>query len=288
MLRRLDTMDGAKEMNRSSSAWGRTAVTFLPARPSGMRATGMTLLLALSSCFATMVSAADPRPFDVRDLVMLDRVSDPQLSPDQTQVAFTLRQTELKANKGMSSVWMVPADGGDSKRLTKKGRDAKHPRWAPDGSSVYFIRKHEDSKQVWRVELSTGKSKRVTRYPLDIGSFELSPDGSAIALTMEVFPDCDSLACTRKRLDDRGMDKVSGELHHQLFIRHWDQWKDGRRSQLFVAAIDDKGKVDDEPVHVSKGVAGDVPSRPFGDASEYAFSPDGSSLVFTARIAGRT
>jgi dipeptidyl aminopeptidase/acylaminoacyl peptidase len=250
--------------------------------------TRLAIVLALSPCFVATAGAADPRPFDVRDLVMLDRVSDPQLSPDQTRVAFALRQTELKANKGMSGVWMVAAIGGDSKRLTKKGRDAKHPRWSPDGASIYFIRKHEDSTQIWRVELATGKSKRVTRYPLDIGSFELSPDGSAIALTMEVFPDCDTLACTRKRLDNRGKDKVSGELHHRLFMRHWDKWKDGRRSQLFVAAIDDKGKVDEEPVHVSRGIDGDVPSRPFGNASEYAFSPDGVSLVFAARIAGRT
>jgi dipeptidyl aminopeptidase/acylaminoacyl peptidase len=246
------------------------------------------LLLVLASFAVSAAFAAEPRPFDVRDLVMLDRVSDPQLSPDQSRVAFVLRRTELKANKGVSGIWIVPADGGDSKRLTKKGRDAKQPRWSPDGSSVFFIRKHDESKQVWRVELESGKSKRVTNYPLDIGSFELSPDGSRIALTMDVFPDCRSLACSRKRLDDRGEDKVSGELHHKLFIRHWDQWKDGRRSQLFVAEIDDKGKASEEPVHISRGVDGDVPSKPFGDEAEYTFAPDGRSMVFAARIAGRT
>jgi len=252
---------------------------------SGAAVTLAATLLAISSLITT---AANARPFDVRDLVLLGRVSDPQLSPDQKQVAFVLRRTELKADKGVSGVWMVPAGGGDSIRLTKKGRDARHPRWSPDGSSVYFIRKHEDSKQIWRVELASGKSKRVSNYPIDVDGFEVSPDGSAIALTMKVFRDCDTLACTGKRLDDRGDDKVSGELHSQLFIRHWDTWKDGRRSQLYVAAIDDKGKAEEEPTHVSKGIDGDVPSMPFGDASEYAFSPSGDSLVFAARIAGRT
>ena len=275
-------------MNKPISACGRTTSASTIVGLRGATVARVAILLTLSALSATTAGAADPRPFDVRDLVMLDRVSDPQLSPDQTQVAFTLRRTELKADKGMSGIWMVPTDGGDSKRLTKKGRDAKHPRWAPDGSSVYFIRKHDDSKQIWRVELASGKSKRVTSYPLDIGSFALSPDGSSLALTMDVYPDCDDLACTRKRLDDRGDEKVSGKLHNKLFMRHWDKWKDGRRSQLFVAAINDKGKADKEPVHVSKGIDGDIPSKPFGDASEYTFSPDGAGLVFAARMAGRT
>jgi dipeptidyl aminopeptidase/acylaminoacyl peptidase len=272
-------------MKKFSSAEAGITTSSASASPSGPAVNFFATFLAILSLFAT---AADARPFDVRDLVSLNRVSDPQLSPDQEQVAFALRRTELKADKGVSGIWMVPAGGGDSIRLTKKGRDARHPRWSPDGSSVYFIRKHEDSKQIWRVELASGKSKRVSNYPIDVDSFEVSPDGSAIALSMKVFRDCDTLACTSKRLDDRGDDKVSGELHNQLFIRHWDTWKDGRRSQLYVATIDDKGKAEEEPIHVSRGIDGDIPSMPFGDASEYAFSPTGDSLAFAARIAGRT
>src|SRR5699024_9181250 len=40
-----------------------------------------------------------------------------------------------------------------------------------------------------------------------------------------------------------------------------------------------------DPVWVSKGVQGDIPSKPFGDAGEYAFSPDGRSIYFDARLA---
>jgi Tol biopolymer transport system component len=188
-------------MKKLSSAEAGITTSSASASPSGTAVIFFATFLAILSLFAT---AADARPFDVRDLVSLNRVSDPQLSPDQEQVAFALRRTELKADKGVSGIWMVPAGGGDSIRLTKKGRDARHPRWSPDGSSVYFIRKHEDSKQIWRVELASGKSKRVSNYPIDVDSFEVSPDGSAIALSMKVFRDCDTLACTGKRLDDRG------------------------------------------------------------------------------------
>src|SRR5690606_7920623 len=58
-----------------------------------------------------------------------------------------------------------------------------------------------------------------------------------------------------------------------------------RRSQLFVAALGDDGRLG-EPVLVSRGLDGDVPSKPFGDDSEYAFSPDGTQIYFGVRLAG--
>src|SRR5699024_9986529 len=73
----------------------------------------------------------------------------------------------------------------------------------------------------------------------------------------------------------------SGRLHRQLFVRHWDTWCDGRRSQLFVDSLARPGR----PVWISKGVDGDVLLKAFGDASEYAFSPDGAVLYFNARLA---
>ena len=42
------------------------------------------------------------------------------------------------------------------------------------------------------------------------------------------------------------------------------------------------------PVSLSGSLDGDVPSKPFGDREEYRFSPDGKTVVFSVRIAGRT
>ena len=41
------------------------------------------------------------------------------------------------------------------------------------------------------------------------------------------------------------------------------------------------------PVNVSKALDADVPSKPDGGDEEYTFSPDGSNVVFSARVAGR-
>jgi dipeptidyl aminopeptidase/acylaminoacyl peptidase len=57
---------------------------------------------------------------------------------------------------------------------------------------------------------------------------------------------------------------------------------------LYSAPLDTSGKVNGAPVSLSGALDGDVPSKPFGDREEYRFSPDGKSIVFSVRIAGKT
>ena len=246
-------------------------------------------LLGAAVLAALSFDASAARGLDVRDLVMFDRVSDPQLSPDGKTVAFQLRETDLEANKGVNSIWLRTVAGDVApKRLTTQGLSSTTPRWAPDGKSLYFLSARGGSNQVWRVELSGGDARPVTDYPLDVGSFEIAPDGRSIAVTFDVFDDCADLACTKARFDEQGKKKSSGVVYEELFVRHWDTWANGTRSQLFVADLDAKGKAEANPVRISKGVLGDVPSKPFGDDSEYAFAPDGKTIVFSARVAGKT
>lgn len=229
-----------------------------------------------------------PRGLLAEDLVVLDRVSDPRLSPDARRVAYVLREVDYPANRASTGIWLQPIEGGAARRLTAPGSNASSPRWAVDGSRLYFLSNRSGSNQLWRLDLAGGEAQPVTSYPLDVGSYQLSPDGRAVALSFEVFPDCADLACTKTRLDERAGQKTSGVLHDKLFVRHWDSWKDGRRSQLFVVRLGEDGRAAGEPRRISRGIDGDVPTKPFGGADDYAWAPDGRSLVFTARIAGRT
>ena len=234
-------------------------------------------------------TSAGGAPFAVEDLVLLKRVSDPQVSPDGRFVVFVLRETDLNANKGHTSLWLLDlaTAGAQPRRLTDATGSDSSPRWASDGHTLYFLSARSGSAQVWRVRLGSTVAQRVTDYPLDVGSFKVSPRGELLALSMEVFPDCPTLGCTRERLDARARDKASGRLYERVFVRHWDRWSDGTRSHLFTARLGAEGAAA-TAVDVSKGFDADIPGKPFGGDEDYAFSPDGSSLAFSARIAGRT
>ncbi|MEZ5439001.1 MAG: S9 family peptidase [Lysobacteraceae bacterium] len=244
----------------------------------------LTLALGVSLAGAAV---AEPRGFTATDLVQLDRVGSPALSPDGKTVAYTLREADLVANKARTGLWRVPVAGGAPQRLTGTSSTDVEPQWSADGQWLYFLSTRSSSMQVWRLPMAGGEAQQVTDYPLDIGSYKLSPSGKALALSMDVFVGCDTLECTTAKLQKQPGDKTSGMVYDGVFMRHWDTWSDGRRSQLFYTPLDAYGQTADEPIRISGGLDGDVPSKPFGDASEYAFAPDGKSVVFSMRVAGR-
>ena len=234
-----------------------------------------------------------PHAFNVRDLVMLQRVGDPQLSPDGRYAAFTMRRTDYTANKGVTSIYVLDLQGKSTPhKIVDK---ASSPRWASDGS-LYYLASADGVTQLWRYGSNhptpgmLGKTSmhpsQISHGPLDIQDYKLSPDGKSVLLSYAVYTDCGDLACTKAKLDTRAKDKSTGTLYHKLFVRHWDTWSDGRRNQLYIAHFGANGELPAEPTLLTRGIDGDVPSKPFGDASEFAFSPDGKTVYFDVRIAG--
>ncbi len=220
--------------------------------------------------------------FTVDDLVAMDRVSDPQPSPDGRRIAFVASALDLEKNRRRTDLWLVSVDGGGLRRLTTHEAGDSNPRWSADGRFVYFLSTRSGSSQVHRVPADGGEAEQVTSESLEVTALVLSPDGSRLAYAMEVFPDCADVTCTRARLDTVAARKSSGRLYDGLFMRHWDTWANGTRAHWFVRAVTGGPAVD-----VMRGMDADGPSKPFGGPEEAAFSRDGRTLVFTARDAGR-
>jgi dipeptidyl aminopeptidase/acylaminoacyl peptidase len=262
--------------------------------PSVLVALAALAALAVASTTLSAADAATAKGLTADDLVRLARVSDPQVSPDGRRVAYTLRETDLEANRGRTDLWVLelgkrPRDGASSppRRLTQHPASDSAPRWAPDGRGLYFLSSRGGSSQIWYLALAGGEPQQVTTLPLDVGSFEVSPRGDRLAVSMEVFADCVDLQCSVDRLAARDKHKASGLIYDQLFVRHWDTWKDGRLSQLFTLPLAADGKAG-KPVNVSRAVRADVPSKPFGGDEDYAFSRDGAHIVFSARLSDRS
>ncbi|WP_434415359.1 prolyl oligopeptidase family serine peptidase [Nannocystis pusilla] len=236
-----------------------------------------------------VIAPPGQHPFSVLDLLAYDRISDPQVAPNGKKVAFVLRKTDLENNRGRSDIYVMGIDGSGPIRVTSDLDSESSPRWAGDSETLYFLGKHEGTQQVFRAAIGETPT-RVTDFPVDVGTIVLS-DGGQLVFSAEVFPECDaapegSLACTAALLRERGRkDHGTGAVYNRLFVRHWDEWEDGRRAQLFAWTISGGGG---QPVHVSRGIDGDVPSKPFGGSEELTLTPDGKGVVFAARVAGQT
>ena len=249
-------------------------------------------LLAAALVAALPSTALAARGLEARDLATLDRYSAPTLSPDGRLLVFAKRVVDYGANKASTSLWIEDLrarDAAPPKRLTPDGWNVNSPAFSPDGRTVYFLSAKSGSQQLYAVPASGGTPRQVTAFDADVGSYRISPDGQRVAFSAEAFVECGAdLSCTRRKLDEREKTKATGRSFDRLFIRHWDSWNDGRLNRLFVAELPRGDKPVAEAVLVSDDVVGDVPSRPFGDDSEYAWAPDGRSLVFAARKADRT
>ena len=227
-------------------------------------------------------SPPDTHPFSIHDMLAMQKISDAQISPDEKLIVFTLQTTDLEANRGRTDLWIVGVDGTGLRRLTSHPASDFNPRWSSSGEMVLFISPRSGSSQVWRIRVDGGEAEQLTKLPLNVGNLVVSPSGKHIAFTMEVFPECRQIECTKNKLDETAKKKSSGKIYDKIFIRHWDTWKDGRRSHIFVLPVSGG-----EALDVMVGMDADSPSKPFGGTEEITFTPDGKGLVFTARDVGR-
>ena len=147
----------------------------------------MKLTLALSLAASAALSLAGPpalaKGLTVDDMLAMQRVGDPRVSPDGTQVVFTVRDTDLEANRGRVDLYLTKVDGTGARRLTSHPENDTDPRWSRDGAWIYFVSTRSGSAQVWRISPTGGEAEQVTRLPLDVGGFALYPDGRRLVGT---------------------------------------------------------------------------------------------------------
>jgi dipeptidyl aminopeptidase/acylaminoacyl peptidase len=256
----------------------------------------LALAAAVAATFATTAvtmateAMAAPRGFTVEDLVSMERIGTPAVSPDGSRVVYTVRSTDMAKNKGHTDLYVVDLRAANAKpqRLTSDATSSTDPEWSASGDAIYFLSARSGSSQVWRVSPEGGEPVQVTNLPVDVDAYRVSPTGERIAIGLSVFRDCADLACTKAKADAKEKDKATGQVYDRLFVRHWDTWADGRNAVLYSAPLDANGRVSAAPVSLSGSLDGDVPSKPFGDREEFRFSPDGKTVVFSVRIAGKS
>lgn len=232
-------------------------------------------------------ASAERRPFTPADLLSLERLSEPQLSPDERFLTYAVSVPNVGANNFSSRIEILEVGSNRARTVgTNAGSDSS-PRWSPDGKGLYFLSGHSGSMQVWFTRTSGEGTRRVTDLPLDVNTFRVSPDGKRLLASIEVYPDCPDLSCSAARLRRAQTSSVKAQVYDRLFVRHWDRWKDGRQSHLFSMPLEEDGRVEAAPVDLTRALDADVPTKPWGSDQDYDISPDSLRVAFTARIKGK-
>ncbi len=241
----------------------------------------MAAASVLAMLLGGVAMAAETHPFTVHDMLAMDRISDPRVSPDGARVAFTVRATDLAANKGRTDLYLAGVDGSGVRRLTTSGAGDTQPRWSADGKAIYFVSTRSGSSQVWKIAVDGGEAEQVTRLPLDVDALEVAPGGAALVFSLAVFPG-KTIEETKAQLDAKEAAKATGMTFDRLFVRHWDTWSDGTRNHVFFYPLPGGPARD-----LMQAMDADCPTKPFGGSEDFTVSPDGRSVVFSAKDAGR-
>jgi dipeptidyl aminopeptidase/acylaminoacyl peptidase len=239
------------------------------------------LVIAIAGTSAAVVHTAGGRPMTVEDLITAVRVSEPQLSPDGTSVAFVRTTTDARTGSRNADIWMVRADGSaPPSQLFGGEKSETAPHYSPDGTRMAFISTRNGAAQVYIAPAVGGEPKQMTTLAAGVQApLIFSPDGRRVAFVSDVYPECADETCNKQRAE--AADKNPVKAHHitRLLYRHWTDWRENIRHHIFVTDIESGATVDVTP--------GDFDSPPFSyEDNAIAFSPDGSQLAFVSNREG--
>lgn len=229
------------------------------------------------------------RPFTFEDMMKLKRVGAPVPSPDGKWVVFDAVDVDLEANKKISHLWIVPAAGGEARRLNQTPNHEERPRFSPDGKRLIWTSKATDPTQIWMSNFTPdsggldGTPHQVTNISTGADGAIWTPDGKNIVFVSSVYADAKDDAENKKRDEELGKSKVKAKIFTKLLYRHWTGYTEFKRSHLFVVSAEADASQANSARDLTPGDH-DVPPFNLGGQDMYSVSPDSQELAYTSNI----
>lgn len=276
----------------------------------------MTLLMAGILIFSDSRLALTNSPHipSPEDFVDLRVVSDPQISPDGTQIAFVVTEPGNPDHPDIprnSDIWMVASDGKTpAHKYVASDKSETMPRWSPDGRWLAFLSDRGETggtekdaeaskKQIWMIRTDGGEAQQATTLKGGVVGFRWSPDGKTMAVLATDAPSPEEEARKKKR-DDRvyvhhewkfvRLYFLDVESHEVKLIIRQDlnvndaEWSpDGREMALMVSSTPDLDGVYWHSKFVIVNRQGEM-VRTLSERSgriDWGYSPDGKWIAFT-------
>ena len=196
----------------------------------------ITLLILLALATATLAQEtskpkADPpaprakdgkKLLTAMDLLRINGVSNPRISPDGSRVAYTVSEVKMEKDKEwkqVTQIWVVAFNNQKPRQYTRGDKSASQPEWSPDGSTIAFLtdREKDGERQVWMMLADGGEAWSVTSHKGGVSGFHFSPDGKRLVLTATDQPSKDEEDRKKVKDDTMVIDRDIKMTHLWLF-----------------------------------------------------------------------
>ena len=208
----------------------------------------------------------------------MGRVGSSSLSPDGTEVAYTVTYYNMAENRGVTSIYVQPIEGGEPRQLTDNAGNDVSPQWAADGRSLYFLSNRSGSMQIWNVTTADAMLRQVSDIEGDIEAFGIAPTAEKVYYVQPVH-----VKDILSKDVYKDMDKSKARIYDDLMARHCSCWDEGVYRHIFVADFDAAKGISNPVDIIGSEAAWDTPLAPYFDAAEIAWNNAGTALAYTCK-----
>ena len=219
-------------------------------------------------------------------LTTLRSFSGYNFSQEKQKIIYLVSQPDLKENKSSKELYIMNADGTESKLISEEGQAIAEPAFILGGEKIAYIQKGE----LYIMNIDGSSKKKISQecnVNKDIEGFLFSENLSKLILVKSVkveglqvkkgndaYPDCDK-ATNCYIADDLG-------------YTHWNALQNQIQRPFIYNVNYDKEKDDiiiDEKseVNILEKYTFECPSSPFGGMEEINISKDGNKVYFVCK-----
>ena len=206
----------------------------------------------------------------------MGRIGSAILSPDKTNILYTVTTYNISENRGYSAIYILNSEIKETKKLTvNTSKSESDANFIENGRKIVFLCADDNgTSQLWMMNTDGSNRKCISSEKTDVNGYLFSPDEKHVVLIHDVPTETSIIK------NDDDLPKATGMVINELMYKHWDRYV---RSvpHPFIANFD--GSQITNARDILDGQPYESPMCPFGGIEEFAWSPDSKSLAYVMR-----
>ena len=206
----------------------------------------------------------------------MGRIGSTVLSPDKTNILYTVTTYNISENRGYSAIYILNSETKETKKLTvNTSKSESDANFIENGRKIVFLSADDNgTSQLWMMNTDGSNRKCISSEKTDVNGYLFSPDEKNVVLIHDVPTETSIIK------NDDDLPKATGMVINELMYKHWDRYV---RSvpHPFIANFD--GSQITNARDILDGQPYESPMCPFGGIEEFAWSPDSKSLAYVMR-----